>query len=172
MSLKETFRDALISYIQSYEVSQDRIIDLVNDIEKVIITSPLFTVLNEISDSYDLKAIKNDVMWVEDKVNKVRYFIGFLENPKIEINLVGEFRLEFYPTKNQILIKILNGYYSSKIIFSWKSNIDNIYKRVQQVDKEDKNKLEDKLLKLLSSLKDDKILDVATENLIKAISKL
>lgn len=93
--------------------------------------------------------------------------LNFNKTQKFAIHSVDDFKLIFYPSKDKILIYVFDSYVGN--LFSYSNTKDKLTEKIQKINKGYKKMVENKLLKLLSSLKDDKILDIAAENLIQKI---
>lgn len=171
MDLEETLRKALTSYIKSREKTKERNIDLVNNIEEVVKKSPLFKVLKEFSNYNDLNVFQDDCLYVENEINNTNCFIKVQQTPRIVIELPQEFKLIFYPTTNRIITNIVDSNNRGKLLLSYDNTLEKLQEKIKKIDKGQEKNTQDKLSKLLSSLKDDKILDVLAKELINEISK-
>lgn len=171
MELEETLRKALTSYIRSSEKAKERNIELVNKIEEVVKKSPLFKVLKEFSNYNDLNVFQDDCLYAENEINNTNCFIKVQQTPRIVIELPQEFKLIFYPTTNRIITNIVDSNNRGKLLLSYDNTLEKLQEKIKKIDKGQKKNVQDKLSKLLSSLKDDKILDVLAKELINEISK-
>ncbi len=172
MGLEKNLRSVLTSYIKNFDSTPKRIQKIVNDIEEIITTSPLFKALKDVCDSDELKDKQHYEIRVENEVNGIHCSVGFQQTPTISIYLYGEFRFVIFPTEGIISIKVFfDDPYHFENLFSYYSNVDDLYTQIKQIDKGYEKIVENTLLRILSYLKNDKALDHATESLITIIRK-
>lgn len=170
MNSEETLKTTLVSFIQGYKPTKERIEILISNIEETIKNSTLFKTLNEVCNVYRVRMLQRDMAWVHDDVNNVHYSIELRRTPKILIESNVDFKLEIYPTRNEIQIKIVDSYFQFETLFSYDTNAGNLQEKVHQIDNSYEKRVEDKLLKLLFILNNDKLLDIATKKLIGTLS--
>lgn len=166
MDLEETLRKLLTSYIKSSEKAKERKSELVNNIEEVVKKSPLFKVLKEFSNYNDLIVFQDNCLYAENEINNINCFIKIQQTPRIVIELLQEFKLIFYPTINRIITIIVDSNNRGKILFNYDITLEKLQEKIKKIDKGQEKNVQDKLSKLLSSLKDDKILNVLAKALI------
>ncbi len=171
MNLGEKLKETLTSYIQGYESSSKRIIELIDKIEEFVKSSHLFKTVKEISETCDLSVLNVDRIYDEYMINGTNCDIQIWQKSKMTIQVDTLVKLIIYPADNKIVINVIDNWNQYQNIFYYDSDKKAFFKKIPQINKGYEKIVEYKLSRLLTVLKDDKLLDIATKKLINTIKK-
>nr|DAY45815.1 MAG TPA: hypothetical protein [Crassvirales sp.] len=171
MDLGQKLKAKLESILQKNQDDEKEIVILLKEIDNLVENSYVVKCFKHLSECYDLGQYIKEKISTKIELNNVQCFVKFYHYPCISLNVENKFNLIYYPTDSPLRISVFDNKQMTVPFFIYQhGSVMNVINKYQKLEQHNRDIAKENILMLLSSIKDDKILDIATETLISKIS--